>query len=90
MTGKHSELTARSLATLGFRGVVEKSELRFVATEPSRAYNAEGKRTDTVNGARVRVMLDGCDIWVKVPDKLPDDFGALRLAILSVLSSRRP
>ena len=66
MISKHSELTARSLATLGFRDIVEKSELRFVA----------GNRTDIVNGARVRVMLNGHDIWVKVPDKSPDAFEA--------------
>ena len=74
MNSKHSELTARSLATLGFRGIVEKSELRFVAAEPSCAYDAAGNRTDIVNGTRVRVMLNGHDIWVKVPDKSPDAF----------------
>ena len=73
MNSKHSELTARSLATLGFRDIVEKSELRFVAAEPSRAYDVAGNRTDIVNGTRARVMLDGHDIWVKVPDKTPDD-----------------
>lgn len=72
MNSKHSELTARSLATLGFREIVEKSELRFVAVEPSRAYDAAGNRTDNVNGARVRIMFDGRDIWAKVPDKSPD------------------
>lgn len=74
MISNHNELTARSLATLGFRGVVERSELRFVAAEPSRAYDAEGKRTDDVNGTRARVMLDGRDIRVKVPEKLPAAF----------------
>jgi|GEM_PF-2011686 len=74
MINRHSELTARSLATIGFRIIVEKAELRFVAAEPSRAYNAEGERTDDVNGTRARVMLDGRDIRVKVPEKLPVAF----------------
>lgn len=74
MNNKHNELTARSLATLGFCDIVEKSELRFVAAEPSCAYDAVGNRTDIVNGTRVRVMLNGYDIWVKVPDKTPDAY----------------
>mgnify|MGYP004502408487 CR=1 FL=1 len=74
MNSKHGELTARTLATLGFREIVGKSELRFVAAEPSRAYDVAGNRTDIVNGTRARVMLDGHDIWVKVADKTPEAF----------------
>ena len=74
---KVAALTPRSLATRGFVDVVNANDLRFVGVEPSCLYDADGKRTDEVNGSRVRLMLADRDIKVKVIGKTIDQFADL-------------
>lgn len=71
------EITPRSLATRGFIDVVNANDLRFVGIEPSCLYDGNGKRTDEVNGSRVRLMLADHDIKVKVIGKTIDQFADL-------------
>lgn len=71
------EITPRSLATRGFIDVVNENDLRFVGIEPSCLYDGNGKRTDEVNGSRVRLMLADRDIKVKVIGKTIDQFADL-------------
>ena len=73
---KVAALTPRSLATRGF-DVVNANDLRFVGVEPSCLYDADGKRTDEVNGSRVRLMLADRDVKVKVIGKTIDQFADL-------------
>ena len=74
---KVAALTPRSLATRGFIDVINTNDLRFVGIEPSCLYDGNGKRTDEVNGSRVRLMLADRDIKVKVIGKTIDQFADL-------------
>lgn len=74
---KVAALTPRSLATRGFIDLINANDLRFVGIEPSCLYDGNGKRTDEVNGSRVRLMLADRDIKVKVIGKTIDQFADL-------------